>query len=58
MEPDDKPEAGKPHAGKIVIEWKRLPEPYESFDWHVDLEPPGLPDADVASLLAEIAASF
>lgn len=58
MGPNDKPQTGKPQAGKIVIEWKRLPEPYESFDWHVDLESAGLPDEDMARLLAEIAASF
>lgn len=47
-----------PLTGRIVIEWKRVPqggvEPPE-FDWDLRLEPAGLSDIDVASILREVA---
>ncbi|HEX4116868.1 MAG TPA: hypothetical protein VHY18_13460 [Solirubrobacteraceae bacterium] len=53
MEPED-----APRTGKIVIEWTRLPEPYDSFDWDVQLDPPGLSGEDVSKILAEVATHF
>jgi len=50
----------KPSEGRIVIEWKRVPEaaPPNDFVWKVDLEPPSLSDEEISRLLGEIAQRF
>ena len=51
-----------PKAGKVIIDWTILPEPFvagsgeeSAFDWKLSFDPSGLPDEQVAQLLREIA---
>jgi hypothetical protein len=54
-----------PHApmkpgqtGKITIEWTRISDSApiaERYNWHIEMEPSGMSDADISTLLIDIA---
>jgi len=56
MTPDDPIKPGQ--TGKITIEWTRISDSThiaERYDWHIEMEPSGMSDADISALLIGIA---